>query len=117
MMFPQKYNVSLSMNVCRTDAPFFDKILRHVTRAFHYPFVERLISYDPGPVEGRFRQCGEADDAKLRDLFAGLLSDGIVDRIDEVPWSGDQVHAVIAPFTSISLPSTLQGRRRLRPLR
>ena len=98
MMFPQKYNVGLSVNVCRTDAPFLDKILRHVTRAFNYPFVERLIAYDPGSVEGRFRQHAEADDAKLQELLAGLLSDGVVDRVDEVPWSADQVRAVIAKY-------------------
>jgi hypothetical protein len=97
-MVPQKHNVSLSVNVCRTDAAFLDKTLRHITRALNYPFAERIVAYDPGSVEGRFRGRGEEDNAKLCKMLAGLLSDGIIDRVDEIPWAEDQVHAVIAKY-------------------
>jgi len=83
--------VSFTANVCNADVPYVDKTLRHMLRALKFPFTERLLAYDPGRQEGKYSERTQGSRAQMEDLLDGFLREGIIDRIDVVPWTeGEQ---------------------------
>lgn len=78
--------VSFSVNVCNSDAPYLDATLRHMMRALHYPFSERIITYDPGRQEGKYASRQQGARSDIERILEGLLSDRLIDRVDIIPW-------------------------------
>ena len=92
------YTVSLTINACRTDARFLGQTLRHMQRMMNYSFEERLIAYDAGPLEGRYRDQNHADNQQMRAILADLLTCGVIDRVDEVPWDDKTQRVVLKKY-------------------
>jgi len=80
-------SVSFTVNTCITDIPFLEQTLRHVFRSLGFPFTERLIAYDPGNPMGKYDSRRRGDPAQLLAIFERLLADGLVDRVDTIPWN------------------------------
>ena len=78
--------VSFTVNVCNADVPFLDQTLRHMLRALNFPFRERLLAYDPGRQEGKYAKRRQGNRAQMEAILDRLLGEGIVDRVDVVPW-------------------------------
>jgi hypothetical protein len=83
-------NVSFTVNTCITDIPFLEQTLRHALRSLAFPFSERLIAYDPGNPMGKYGSRRRGDPAHLLAIFERLTSDGLIDRVDTIPW--DEKH-------------------------
>ncbi len=88
--------VSFTVNVCNADAPFLDKTLRHMLRALNFPFQERLLAYDPGCQEGKYAERMQGSRAQMEDLLDGFLRDGIVDRVDIIPWNEGEQRRILS---------------------
>ena len=93
-------SVSFSVNVCVSDVPYLDKVLRHMIKQINYPFLEKRVALDPGQVEGKYagRIQGQLDE--LKDILHQLKSDGIIDAIDEIPWSSDSQQEILSHYFS-----------------
>lgn len=78
--------VSFTVNTCITDIPFLEQTLRHVFRSLDHPFSERLIAYDPGNPMGKYDNRRRGDPAHLLAIFDRLMADGLIDRVDTIPW-------------------------------
>ncbi|OCQ92695.1 hypothetical protein BCD64_08055 [Nostoc sp. MBR 210] len=94
----QKPKVSFTVNACIVDTPFIDKILRSMMRSLDYPFSERLVALDPGKPSGKYleRQTGQIDE--LRTKLAQLQTEGIIDRVDEIPWDEELQRSVLKKY-------------------
>lgn len=90
--------VSFTVNTCITDTPFLEKTLRHVFRSLDYPFTERLIAYDPGNPMGKYYSRRRGDPEELMAIFDRLLSDGLIDRVDTIPWKEDHQTAILKKY-------------------
>ncbi|MGL6078370.1 glycosyltransferase family A protein [Methyloversatilis discipulorum] len=83
--------VSFSVNVCNADVPFLDPTIRHMIRQLDYRFCERVLTYDPGRQEGKYSERRQGTREQMEHILDGLLRDGVIDRVDVVPWdSGEQ---------------------------
>ncbi|MBE9206654.1 hypothetical protein IQ244_09030 [Nostoc sp. LEGE 06077] len=82
----QQYTVSFTTNACVTDNPFMEKTLRSMLRSLNYPFHEKLVALDIGKPAGKYleRQTGQIEE--LRTKLDQLRTEGIINRVDEVPW-------------------------------
>lgn len=67
-------------------------------RAMNYSFVERLIAYDAGQPEGKYLYRDEGEDIQMRAIFKRLLADGVIDRVDEVPWGDSTQQNVLEKY-------------------
>ncbi|AFL75878.1 glycosyltransferase family A protein [Thiocystis violascens] len=94
-MFP---SVSFTVNTCMTDVPFLEQTLRHVFRSLDFPFSERLIAYDPGNPMGKYDSRRRGDSAEILAIFDRLLADGLIDRVDTVPWSEEHQADVLMRY-------------------
>lgn len=92
--------VSFTVNTCVTDTPFLEKTLRHVFRSLDFPFSERLIAYDPGNPMGKYDSRRRGDPAELLELFSRLVSEGLVDRVDTIPWDNDTQVQILKKYFS-----------------
>lgn len=90
--------VSFTVNVCNADVPYLDKTLRHMLRALNFPFKERLLAYDPGRQEGKYVERTQGSRAEMEALLDGFLRDGVVDRIDVIPWSKAEQQRILARY-------------------
>jgi hypothetical protein len=55
--------------------------------ALNYPFTERLVAYDPGRQEGKYTERTQGSSADMEAILQRLLEDGVIDRVDIIPWS------------------------------
>lgn len=90
--------VSFSVNACNSDAQFIEPTLRHMLPALNHRFCERLVAYDPGRQEGKYAQRSAGDRATMEALLQRLLDDGVIDRVDVVPWSEDEQQRVLGRY-------------------
>ena len=90
--------VSFTVNVCNADVPFLDKTLRHMLRALNFPFHERLLAYDPGRQEGKYAERRQGDRVQMEGILDRLLGDGIIDRIDIVPWDEEEQQRILKRY-------------------
>jgi len=93
-----QHRVTFTVNACITDAPFLEKTLRHVFRSLDFHFCERLIAYDPGNPGGKYRDRGRGDRRQLLAIFERLIADGLIDRVDTVPWDEESQKQVTRRF-------------------
>lgn len=91
-------NVSFTVNVCNSDAPFLEPTLRHMMRTLNYPFMERLIAYDPGKQEGKYSERIQGDQLTIECILQRLLDDGIIDRVDVIPWTEDEQGRILHKY-------------------
>ncbi|MBU7583681.1 MAG: glycosyltransferase family 2 protein [Nostoc sp. TH1S01] len=94
----QKYTVSFTTNACVTDNPFIEKTLRSMLHSLNYPFHEKLVALDVGKPVGKYleRQTGEIEE--LRTKLEQLRTEGIINRVDEVPWDETLQKAVLKKY-------------------
>jgi hypothetical protein len=92
------HSVTLTLNACRTDASFLHKTLPHIVQALHYPFLERLVAYDPGNIAGKFLHRMQGEDDHMRRVLAALLASNVIDRIDDVPWSDGEQQRILEKY-------------------
>lgn len=91
-------NISFTVNACVTDAQFLEQTLRHALRTLNFSFTERLIAYDPGNPMGKYDSRSRGDENELLAIFARLLADGLIDRIDTVPWDDGNQTAILKKY-------------------
>lgn len=91
-------SISFTVNTCVTDTPFLEQTLRHVFRSLDFPFAERLIAYDPGNPMGKYDSRRRGDPTQLLTIFERLLADGLIDRIDTIPWDEDNQAAILKRY-------------------
>jgi hypothetical protein len=85
--------VELSVNAYVGDLPFLDQTYRHLSRQLSSaPLRRRRIVVDRRPASGRF--SGEFSTTEFDRVLDRLLSDGVVDDIDEVDWSVAEVERI-----------------------
>ena len=87
--------VSFTVNACVTDQDFFGPTLRHVLRTFDYPFVERLVAFDPGRPDGKYLERNRGNLEGMQTLLSALQSEGWIDRCDEIPWGEAEQHRIL----------------------
>jgi hypothetical protein len=92
------HTVSFTVNACNSDAQFLEPTLRHMLPALNYPFAERLVAYDPGRQEGKYATRAGADRATMEAIFQRLLDDGVIDRVDVIPWSDDEQRRILGTY-------------------
>jgi hypothetical protein len=90
--------VSFTVNVCNADAPFLGPTLRHMLPALNFPFCERLVAYDPGRQEGKYAERIQGDRRQIEALLDGLLADGVIDRVDVVPWTDADQQRILGRY-------------------
>lgn len=90
--------VSFTVNACNSDAQFLEQTLRHLLPALNHPFAERLVAYDPGRQEGKYEQRATADRQTMERVLQRLLDDGVIDRVDVVPWTEQEQHRVLGAY-------------------
>lgn len=90
--------VSFTVNVCNADVPYLDKTLRHMVRALDFPFKERLLAYDLGRQEGKYSERARGNRAEMERLLDGFLRDGVVDRVDLIPWGEAEQRRVLGRY-------------------
>lgn len=92
-MLPSKktnHTVSLTLNTCLTDVHFLEKTLRHILRSLNYSFKERLIAVDTSLPKGHFSKRQRGDFSDLQTVLDRMLTEGLIDRVDEVRWEEEQ---------------------------
>ncbi len=90
--------VSFTVNTCVTDVPFLEKTLRHVFRSLDFPFSERLVAYDPGNPMGKYDSRRRGDPGELLAILDRLMADGLIDRVDTIPWDEESQAAILKKY-------------------
>lgn len=90
--------ISFTVNTCITDTPFLEQTLRHVFRTLNFPFSERLVAYDSGNPMGKYDNRRRGDPSQLLAIFDRLLNDGLIDRVDTIPWDDDSQNLVMRRY-------------------
>jgi len=90
--------VSYSVNVCNSDAPYLEQTLRHMIKALNYPFRERIATYDPGRQEGKYAARIQGRQTDVEQILTRLLDDGVLDRVDVVPWTDDEQEQILFKY-------------------
>ena len=90
--------VSFTVNVCNSDAPYLEQTLRHMMRQLNFPFVERVATYDPGRQEGKYAERIQGTQSEVERILERLLADGIIDRVDVVPWTEDEQQRILQKY-------------------
>jgi hypothetical protein len=90
--------VSFTVNACNSDAQFLEPTLRHMLPALNYPFSERLVAYDPGRQEGKSAARAGSDRATMESILQRLLDDGVIDRVDVIPWTDDEQLRILGTY-------------------
>lgn len=90
--------VSFTVNVCNADTPFLGPTLRHMLPALNHTFCERLVAYDPGRQEGKYSERIRGDRPQIESILADLLADGVIDRIDVVPWTDADQQRILGKY-------------------
>lgn len=90
--------VSFTVNVCNSDAPYLEPTLRHMMRQLNFPFVERIATYDPGRQIGKYAERIQGSAGDMVRILERLLADGVIDRIDVVPWTDDEQRRILVKY-------------------
>lgn len=90
--------VSFTVNVCNSDAPYLEQTLRHMMRQLNFPFVERVATYDPGRQEGKYAERIQGTQSEVERILERLLADGVIDRVDVVPWTEDEQQRILQKY-------------------
>ena len=90
--------VSFTVNVCNADVPFLYQTLRHMLRALNFPFHECLLAYDPGRQEGKYAERRQGNRVQMEAILDRLLGEGIVDRVDVVPWNEAEQQRILQRY-------------------
>jgi hypothetical protein len=91
-------NVSFTINVCNSDAPFLEATLRHMLPALNHPFTERLVAYDPGSQEGKYAERIQGSRNAIEAILQRLLDDNIIDRVDVIPWTAEEQQRILRTY-------------------
>ena len=82
----------LVFGTCPHDWQFFDQVFRHLVRAHHYRFQEKIIRVDLGNRRGVHRWEESSPNLRLfRDKCQRLVDDGIADRVEWLDYSDEEV--------------------------
>jgi hypothetical protein len=92
------HSVSFTVNTCVTDVPFVEKTLRHVFRSLDFAFTERLIAFDPGSPTGKYDSRRRGDPSHILAVFDRLMADGLIDRVDTIPWDSERQAEVLERY-------------------
>lgn len=90
--------VSYTVNVCNSDAPFLEPTLRHMMRALNFPFMEKLVAYDPGKQEGKYEQRIQGKQLEIEQILQRLLDEGVIDRVDIIPWDESEQNRILYKY-------------------
>ena len=90
--------VSFTVNVCNSDAPFLEPTLRHMVPTLGYPFMERLVAYDPGSQEGKYANRIQGSQNAIEAILQRLLDDKVIDRVDIIPWTDDEQQRILRTY-------------------
>ncbi|WP_296750887.1 glycosyltransferase family 2 protein [Thiobacillus sp.] len=90
--------VSFTVNVCNSDAPYLEPTLRHMMRQLNFPFAERIATYDPGRQEGKYAERIQGTQSEVERILDRLLADGVIDRVDVVPWTEDEQQRILQKY-------------------
>ena len=90
--------ISYSVNVCNSDAPYLEQTLRHMMKALNFPFREKIATYDPGRQEGKYASRIQGQQTDVEQILARLLEDGVLDRVDVIPWSDDEQRRILLKY-------------------
>jgi hypothetical protein len=93
-------HVSFSVNVCNADVPFLDATIRHMVRQLDYEFCERVLTYDPGRQEGKYSNRRQGTREQMESILDHLLRDGVIDRVDVVPWESGEQERILGRYFS-----------------
>ncbi len=102
---------SLSILVSRPDIAFMRQTVPHLVRSMNYPFLDRLLIADTAPLSGSYARrtdIGSLDD--LRACCAGLVADGVIDRVVEVDHKSATQRRTYQGHFSRRLPETRDYR-------
>ena len=91
-------SVSFTVNACNSDAPYLEPTLRHMMRQLDFPFVERIVTYDPGRQVGKYAERIQGSQNAVAQALDRLLADGVIDRVDVVPWSDEDQHRILMKY-------------------
>jgi hypothetical protein len=91
-------SASFTVNACNADASFIEQTLRHMLPALNFPFAERLVAYDPGRQEGKYAERAGGDRATMERILQRLLADGVIDRVDVIPWDEVEQQRILGTF-------------------
>lgn len=92
--------VSFSVNVCNADVPFLEPTIRHMIRQLDYRFCERVLTYDPGRQEGKYSERRQGTREQMEQILDRLLGDGVIDRVDVVPWENGEQERILGRYFS-----------------
>lgn len=90
--------VSLTVNVCNSDAPYLEQTLQHMMRQLNFPFAERIATYDPGQQVGKYAERTQGSQSEVERILQRLLDDKVIDRIDVVPWTEAEQHRILMKY-------------------
>ena len=91
-------SVSFTVNACNSDSHFIEPTLRHMLPALNFPFTERIVAYDPGRQEGKYAERAAGDRATMEAILQRLLREGVIDRVDVIPWSPDDQQRILGKY-------------------
>ena len=90
--------VSFTVNACNSDAPYLEPTLRHMMRQLDFPFIERIVTYDPGRQEGKYAERIQGTQNAVEQILDRLLADGVIDRVDVVPWTDAEQQRILSRY-------------------
>lgn len=90
--------VSYTVNVCNSDAPFLELTLRHMMSSLNFNFSEKLVAYDPGKQEGKYTDRIQGEQKEIEAILQRLLEDGIIDRVDIIPWNEQEQNRILQKY-------------------
>ena len=90
--------VSFTVNACNSDAPYLEATLRHMMRQLDFPFIERIVTYDPGRQEGKYAERIQGTQNAVEQILDRLLADGVIDRVDVVPWTDAEQQRILSRY-------------------
>lgn len=91
-------SVSFTVNACNSDAPYLEPTLRHMMRQLDFPFSERIVTYDPGRQVGKYAERIQGSQSAVEQALDRLLADGVIDRVDVVPWSDEDQQRILMKY-------------------
>jgi hypothetical protein len=90
--------VSFTVNACNSDAPYLEATLRHMMRQLDFPFIERIVTYDPGRQEGKYAERIQGTQNAVEQILDRLLADSVIDRVDVVPWTDAEQQRILSRY-------------------
>jgi len=100
IMEKKNSNVSFSVNVCNSDAPYLEQTLRHMMRQLNFPFSERIATYDPGSQVGKYSDRIQGTQNEVEAILEMLLDEEVIDKVDIIPWTDEEQNKILLKYFS-----------------